>query len=116
MTVEQIAKVLYEANRAYCETIGDYSFKPGWENAADWQKDTIIKGVHFHLENPFASESMSHDSWLKEKAATGWKYGPVKDVEKKEHPCFLPYHQLPIEQRVKDYLFKAIVKACLEAV
>ena len=45
------------------------------------------------------------------KADEGWKYGPVKDADKKEHPCFLPYHNLPLEQRMKDYLFGAIVAA-----
>jgi hypothetical protein len=46
---------------------------------------------------------------MQEKKAAGWIYGPVKDPEKKEHPCIVPYDQLPIEQRTKDYLFKAIV-------
>jgi hypothetical protein len=115
MTTEQIAKVCHEANRAYCETLGDES-QLGWEEAAEWQRDSAIKGVQFALDNPFASVSMQHESWLKEKAAAGWKYGPEKDAEKKTHPCFVPYSQLPLEQRVKDFLFKAVVKACSEAV
>lgn len=41
--------------------------------------------------------------------AAGWKYGPVKDPERKEHPCFVPYDGLPPEQRAKDYLFRAVV-------
>jgi hypothetical protein len=67
--------------------------------------------VAFQLENPQAPASASHDSWLAAKAADGWKYAPMKDVAKKEHPCFVPYGELPIEQRRKDYLFKAIVAA-----
>jgi hypothetical protein len=41
----------------------------------------------------------------------GWKYGPVKDPEKKEHPCFVPYDRLPTEQKAKDYIFGAVVKS-----
>jgi len=44
------------------------------------------------------------------KKEQGWKLGPVKDLEKKEHPCFCPYGDLPLEQRVKDFLFAAIVE------
>lgn len=103
-----IAKVAHEINRAYCEALGDNS-QPAWEQAPNWQRDSAINGVRFHLDNPNASPSHSHESWLAEKAATGWKYGPVKDPEAKEHPCFVPYDELPVEQRAKDYLFRAVV-------
>jgi hypothetical protein len=65
--------------------------------------------VKFHLTNPDAGPAASHESWLAEKEATGWKYGPVKDADKKEHPCFVPYNELPPAQQSKDYLFRAIV-------
>jgi hypothetical protein len=55
--------------------------------------------------------SASHNSWLRQKEEDGWKYGPVKDADKKEHPCFIPYEELPREQQAKDYLFGAIVAA-----
>jgi len=108
--IEAIAKVCHEANRAYCATLGDSSQVP-WDGAPAWQRVSAVKGVEFNLANPDAPPSASHDSWLREKEATGWKYGPVKDAEKKEHPCFVPYEQLPEEQRKKDALFKAIVAA-----
>jgi len=65
----------------------------------------------FHRENPNANASHSHEQWLKEKRDNGWKYGPVKDPDKKEHPCFVPFDKLPREQQAKDYLFKAIVNS-----
>ena len=34
---------------------------------------------------------------------------PVKDADKKEHPCLVPYEQLPTEQKVKDAIFRVIV-------
>lgn len=102
-----IAKIAHNVNRAYCLAIGDDS-QPKWEDAPDWQKDSAINGVNFHMANEVNAEA-SHESWLKQKETEGWTYGPVKDVEKKEHPCFLPYAELPKEQQVKDYLFKAVV-------
>jgi hypothetical protein len=38
-------------------------------------------------------------------------YGEVKNTETKEHPCFMPYDHLPVEQKSKDYLFKQIVNS-----
>lgn len=110
MKTEEIARVAHEINRAYCASLGDDS-QPKWEDAPDWQKSSAIKGVEFHLANPDAAPSHSHDEWLKEKQETGWKFGSVKDPEKKEHPCFVPYDELPAEQKAKDYLFKAVVES-----
>ena len=110
MTIEQIAEVAYGANKVYCETIGDFSFDR-WVEAPDWQKETLVNGVQFHLDHPDAGQEDYHNSWLAEKLKAGWKYGEVKDPEKKEHPCCLPYDNLPDEQKVKDALFTGIVNA-----
>jgi len=106
--IEDIAKIAHQANKAYCESIGDSS-QSDWENAPNWQKESVVKGVKFHLINPQAKPSASHEEWLKEKESTGWKYGPTKDADRKEHPCFVPYDELPKKQQAKDHLFKAIV-------
>lgn len=108
MTEQNIAQVAHEINKAYCESIGDTS-QPTWEDAPEWQKSSAINGVQFHLDNPDANPSASHESWLKQKTEEGWKYGPVKNHETKEHPCFVPYDELPVEQRSKDYLFKQVI-------
>lgn len=111
MKAEEIARVCHEANRAYCTTQGDDSQAP-WEDAADWQRSSAVECVEAALADPKQTPALSHEAWLAQKVATGWKYGAVKDAEKKEHPCLLPYDQLPKEQRLKDYLFLAIVRAC----
>ncbi len=114
MNIEQAAKICHEANRAYCETIGDLS-QPSWMEAPDWQKDSAINGVKFHLatlrEGGKLDPASSHKNWMHEKAVAGWKYGPVKDAVKKEHPCFVAYEELPLEQKAKDYIFCGIVEA-----
>jgi hypothetical protein len=107
MKAIDVARICHEINKAYCEAIGDMS-QPDWDAAPDWQRESAKTGVLFQFENPSAPPSSSHESWLKEKERDGWKYGAVKDAEKKEHPCFVPYDQLPTEQKVKDHLFKAV--------
>lgn len=105
---DSIAELCHEANRAICEAQGDHSQKP-WAEAPGWQRESAINGVQFHLTNPDASPSASHENWMAEKVATGWVYGPTKDADTKTHPCICPYADLPFEQRVKDHVFKAIV-------
>lgn len=110
MNVLVIARVAHMINLAYCMSIGDDS-QPSWEDAPDWQKKSAIAGVKMHLANPDATPEQSHESWLAQKLADGWTYGEVKDAEKKQHPCCLPYDELSIEQKSKDYLFRGVVHA-----
>ena len=108
--IKEIARVCHEANRAYCEALEDNS-QLSWEIAPKWQLESAVNGVTHAIENPEAPPSASHESWLEEKRKTGWKYGKVKDAEKKEHPCFVAYNELPEEQKKKDKLFLAVIKA-----
>ncbi len=112
LIADDIARVAHEANRAYCTAIGDSSQVP-WADAPEWQRQSAINGVKARIDNPTAPASASHESWLTEKAAAGWKYGPVKDAEAKTHPCFVPYDELPTKQKAKDALFVAVCTALI---
>lgn len=111
MKIEDIAAIAHETNRIYCISVGDYS-QPHWENAPEWQRTSAIRGVENILYNNATPEE-SHACWLSVKKADGWIYGPNKDVNKKEHPCMVPYNELPAEQKKKDHIFGAVVKALL---
>lgn len=106
--VIEVAKICHQANKAYCESIGDFSQKE-WGEAEQWQRDSAVTGVNFRSQNPHLPFSANHESWLKEKEEAGWVYGEVKDPVAKTHPCIVPYDKLPEEQKVKDALFVAIV-------
>lgn len=112
VTIEACARAAHEANRAYCIAIGDAS-QVSWDEAPDWQRVSCRKGAAGVLAGNGPRES--HAAWLKEKRETGWKYGPVKDPEKKEHPCFVAYDVLPESQKVKDSIFVATVRAVADA-
>jgi hypothetical protein len=110
MTVEQIAEICHEANREYCQALGDDSQK-SWHYAPKWQKESAIAGVQFHLDNPNAGPQASHESWMAQKEADGWVFGEEKDGTAKTHPCMVPFDQLPKEQQAKDVLFRNTVHA-----
>ena len=110
MQANVIAAICHEANRLYCISIGDHS-QPHWEDTPDWQSDSAVKGVQALIDNPDLTPRQLHEAWCLEKFNTGWKYGLVKDPEKKEHPCLVLYDLLPRDQRIKDHIFHNIVKA-----
>jgi len=44
----------------------------------------------------------AHDIWARQRLADGWRFGPRRDDAKKEHPCLVPYEDLPESEKVYD--------------
>jgi RyR domain len=107
--LDPIARVCHEVNRAYCQALGDNS-QPAWDDAPEWQRSSARMGVDLHLMGDFGPEA-SHASWLKQKLEEGWVYGSTKNPERKEHPCMVPFEDLPREQQAKDFIFRGVVQA-----
>ncbi len=110
MNLKNVAAIAHEANRMLCLVHGDAS-QPEWGDAPDWQTESAVDGVRFHLDNPGSGPEVSHENWLAMKEADGWIYGEIKDPEAKTHPCMVPFYALPPEQQAKDHLFLGIVHA-----
>lgn len=106
---DDIARVCHEANRALSFGLHDYSLGT-WDMVADWQRDTTTLGVEQAIANPDMTAEECHAAWMAEKLAQGWTYGPLKAPDLLQHPCLLPFDQLPPEQQAKDVLFLAIIK------
>lgn len=107
---EFIAMICHNVNYEYCKHLGDTS-QTVWELAPQWQKDSALAGVKAILANPYSTPKQSHENWMAHKQADGWVYGEEKNVEKKTHPCMLPYDELPEQQKLKDVIFRGIVLA-----
>jgi hypothetical protein len=107
--VKDIARVVHEANRVYCQSIGDYS-QETWLFAPLWQKESAEAGVLHIIDDPLSTPEEIHNHWVETKIKDGWTYGILKDPELKEHPCIVPYENLPEEQKTKDKLFGTIVR------
>lgn len=115
LVLEACARAAHEANRAYCATVGD-EVAPPWPDAPDWQRKSSCDGVWAVLMGLVPTPQVGHARWLEQKLADGWTYGSVRNADKKQHPCVLPYDQLPPVQRAKDELFIAVVVAMSRAI
>lgn len=110
--IDSIARAAHEVNAAFCRGLGDHS-QPDWKHAPEWQKESARNGVQLYIDQPETTPEQSHNSWLAEKEANGWSYGPTKDPDRKLHPCIVTYSRLPMEQRAKDTLFGTVVRALI---
>jgi hypothetical protein len=43
-----------------------------------------------------------HDSWLRIRLAQGWTLGPQRDDRTRQHPCLVPYEDLPEDEKESD--------------
>ncbi|MCH5229341.1 MAG: Ryanodine receptor Ryr [Muribaculaceae bacterium] len=43
-----------------------------------------------------------HENWAKNRLDEGWKYGPERNDKKMEHPCLVPYEDLPESEKRYD--------------
>ena len=57
--------------------------------------DDLLKLTELIAENV-------HEVWAEGRVAEGWTYGPIKDSEKKETPCLVPYSQLTDAEKAYD--------------
>ena len=106
---DQIARVCHEANRMVQRVIGE-PMSPVWDELPEWMRERNISWVEKICKGMMFSPAESHDSWVREMESLGWKHGPMKDEDMKEHPCLVPYEQLPQGQRMKDQVFWEIVQ------
>ena len=57
--------------------------------------DEIMELVEMLAEN-------THEVWAKGRMDEGWTYGPVRNDALKQHPCLVPYSELPENEKEYD--------------
>ena len=45
---------------------------------------------------------VNHDAWARQRLDDGWTLGPARNDELKEHPCLVPYGDLPESEKEYD--------------
>ncbi len=43
-----------------------------------------------------------HEVWARTRIGQGWSYGPTRNDDLKQHPCLVPYDDLPESEREYD--------------
>ena len=57
--------------------------------------DELLELVELLSEN-------THDVWAKGRMDEGWTFGPERNDALKQHPCLVPYNQLPENEKEYD--------------
>ena len=111
LRTEQIARVVHEANRALQVERADPTIGIGsaWDDLDDETRQSAIIGVAGVLAGD--TPEQSHATWMKGKIDAGWTHGPVKSAAWRDHPSLVDYAAIPDDEKLKDHLFVAVVKA-----
>lgn len=62
-------------------------------------------GISIPKEIESLAEDMArnvHEVWACGRMAEGWRKGPERNDARKEHPCLVPYEELPEEEKTYD--------------
>lgn len=105
--IEATARMCHEINRVMQAMNAGEELSKTWNDYDEDYKEIARRGVRKALEGSTPEEQ--HEAWLKDKAADGWVYGPVKDFEKKTHPCMVRYEDLDTVDKFKDMMFITVV-------
>lgn len=108
-TVNGIAEVVHEAQRALQRVVNEPVPAPEWGYAPTYMKEALVKSVCAVLDG--ATPEQTHELWIRDKERDGWEYGEIKDAYAKTHPCLVAYDKLPQYQRDKNELLVSIVSA-----
>ncbi len=71
----------------------------GYRIIADEQTEGFPPEL-YQLQEQIAEDI--HDIWSKGRLEQGWRYGPARNDETKEHPCLVPYEELSEEEKEYD--------------
>ena len=72
----------------------DYTPRPIDTSTVEVSEDIKILGEYLAKN--------THEIWARQRLNAGWTYGPMRDVEKKQHPDLVPYEALSEEEKQYD--------------
>ncbi len=71
-----------------------------------WRPEPIdTAGVELDPELEALGERLArnvHAVWARTRLEQGWRYGPRRDDVRREHPCLVPFDELPDSEKEYD--------------
>jgi hypothetical protein len=107
MKIADVARIAYEAVRAYAAGIGDNHHRK-WRRLDEAHQQSLIDGVLFHYLNPRLGPEAAHLHRCKKLMEKGWSWGPVKAEEDRQSPILVPWEELPEARQMKYFIFGCI--------
>lgn len=71
----------------------------------DQQPRTPTVANEVKLPDPDLLEALSRDvhrAWMQARLASGWRWGPARNDDRKEHPSMVPYDELDEDEKEID--------------
>lgn len=109
ITVEDAARICHSAIMAISSCIGEPCI--GYDSLGESVRAGIRETIHLVLRDPRTTAEMLHVKWMTDRISEGWQYGPSKSYTSMQHPCLVPYSELPLIQKVKDSIFISVVES-----
>jgi len=82
-----------------------------WIFATKVEQQSMREVVNLCLKGQLISANQIHDAWVLSYFKAGWKFGPIRDYDKKVHPSLVPYDRLSVFEKTKLELCFSIIKA-----
>ena len=106
---ERRAKFVYEGARIAAIAANAPVIPELWDARDDAFRKQFLEVIDRQCgEMRSGSPAELHGAWVQAYIDMGWKYGPVRDVENKEHPDMVPYDNLGQLEKDKDAVFVAL--------
>jgi hypothetical protein len=85
-----------------------------WESLSSVTQRTKLRQVAHVINHADITPAEQHAEWHRAQLERGWTYGPGYDPEERTDPHCLPYEQLPLQQRINEAMYRAIILAVFE--
>ena len=108
ITAEEIAIIIHNITSKVPRPDG--SHVGYWNDLTDSQKQNAINAVKKIMSEPAKTAEELHDLWMLPLLDDGWIAGDFS-IEKKQHPCIVPFDRLPDTEVLKDELWSVLTEA-----
>lgn len=108
--LDQISEFIYEATRIEAEWSKRPIVPEKWQERDDKFRNQFIDIINKYMYmDKLPTPEEAHESWVQSYYKMGWKYGNIRNTEKKTHPDLIPFEQLPQAEKDKDAIFLSFV-------